>query len=338
MVIVFIDILGFSNLVKINEETAHDNLDIIYRIIKTALTDYKTLKDNSKNKDLYEVHSISTFKHLIKFSDSIIVATDEEDNSNKMELFFSQLSKFITKIFYSTSSGFIDIDTISDLKDIKGNYANYDKEKKKLVYHDQFPIMFRGGISFGRVGFFKEPCICNVEENWGFSVEGLPYVEAVKLESYGLKGPRLIFSEKNKKFFEKTNIPYQKIEKDEKNKKDTEDKYEIIWTFYACEVGNFSISHKLSNINSTIDKLLKPTINLYNYYENENSCNIHHYEKFIKLICKGLFIYAKKNKIPLDNIEEQLDLIFEKKKLKNKDFYRDTCWNSSLLKNICNVN
>lgn len=128
MVIVFIDILGFSNLVKINEETAQDNLDAIYRIIKTELTDYKTL--NSKNKDLYEAHSISTFKHLIKFSDSIIVATDEEDNSNKMELFFCQLSKFITKIFYDTSSGFGAIDKILDLKNIKGNYANYDKEKK----------------------------------------------------------------------------------------------------------------------------------------------------------------------------------------------------------------
>lgn len=304
MVIAFLDLLGFSWLVKNNIVTANDNLNTFNRIIQTKIIDNRThpVEEYSEENGLKEFArntAISSFDNMISISDSLVIGAADAD------LFVRQICNFITTTFFQSSESFKK--PFSDLKyvenrniyDIDANYQHYP--------HMAFPILFRGGISFGDDIIFHK-----VGQIWqgkyseeGLNVRGLPYVEAVKLEKSG-KGPRLFC---NKKFVDS-------LENERHIVMPVKDNiYEIIWTYYACEATGCRVGDKMHNVKDRIeDKLLLRAVNLYNYYyqhQDENRSpeeqEYKHYEEFILLICKGIVKYASDNNLNLSRVYDMLE-------------------------------
>jgi len=312
MVIAFLDLLGFSWLVKNNIVTANDNLNTFNRIIQTKIIDNRMhpVEEYSEENGLREFArnaAVSSFDNMISISDSLVIGATDAD------LFVKQISGFIATTFFQSSksfrSSFYDLGLVENrnIYDIDSNYQHYP--------HMAFPILFRGGISFGDDIIFHK-----VGQIWkgqygedGLNVRGLSYVEAVKLEKSG-KGPRLFC---NKKFVdslenEKHSVMLVK-----------DDIYEIIWTYYACEVTECRVGDKMHNVRDRIeDKLLIRAVNLYNYYyqhqdksRSQEEQEYRHYEEFIVLICKGIIKYASDNNLNLSRVynmlEEQMNRLLE---------------------------
>lgn len=311
MVIAFLDLLGFSWLVKNNIVTANDNLNTFNRIIQTKIMDNRMhpVEEYSEENGLREFArnaAVSSFDNMISISDSLVIGATDAD------LFVKQISGFIATTFFQSSESFrtpfSDLEFVENknIYDIDSNYQHYP--------HMAFPILFRGGISFGDDIVFHK-----VGQIWkgqygedGLNVRGLPYVEAVKLEKSD-KGPRLFC---NKKFVDSL-----------ENEKHVvlpvkDDIYEIIWTYYACETSECR-DDKMYNVRNRIeDKLLIRAVNLYNYFyqhQDENRCQekqeYKHYEEFILLICKGIIKYASHNNLDLSRVynmlEEQMNRIIK---------------------------
>lgn len=312
MVIAFLDLLGFSWLVKNNIVTANDNLNTFNRIIREKIIDNKTQpieKCSEENgfREFVRNAALSSFDNMISISDSLVIGATDAD------LFVKQISGFIATTFFQSSESFrtpfTDLEFVENknIYDVDSNYRYYP--------HMAFPILFRGGISFGNdIIFHKVGQICQGQYSEdGLNVRGMSYVEAVKLEKSG-KGPRLFC---NKKFVDSL-----------KNEKHTiipveDDIYEIIWTYYACEATGYRVGDKMHNVKDRIeDKLLIRAVNLYNYYyqhqdksRRREEQEYKHYEEFILLICKGIIKYASDNNLKLprvyDMIEEQMNRLIE---------------------------
>lgn len=79
MIVAFLDLLGFSNLLKNNTEAAVDNINSFNDMIKTKVIDNKchSIEDYRKNHpNAVEFHqfvektSVTAFEQMISFSDS----------------------------------------------------------------------------------------------------------------------------------------------------------------------------------------------------------------------------------------------------------------------------
>ena len=160
MVVAFLDLLGFSELLDLSTEVALDNMNLFNNIIKTKVIDNMTHpieeyeKENPDNKQFLKFvknSTVTSFEYLISFSDSLIIG------SRDLNLFINQLSNFVSMVYISSSEPFK-----KDFQDL----FNVDSDKNATAYngvirrHKAFPVLFRGGLSFGEeVHFFKENSI-----------------------------------------------------------------------------------------------------------------------------------------------------------------------------------
>ena len=311
--VVFLDLLGFSWILENNEETALHCLDSIQLILKTKYQDSITHPYDSysdKNVSDFALKSeISSFSHMINISDSLIIASSDHQN------FIPQLCNFLSTTYFeyvtkSFRQPFSDINTVENLK----IYKSYPKSDKH--YHPKaFPILFKGGLSFGEeINFFERLGFNEHNQCSTLSVSGRTYLKAVKLEKAG-KGPRI--------FCSKESIESLKGDCLNSVRKIDEQTYEIIWTYYAFETGSRS-SDKNTNIEEGLGKLLPPAINLYNYYASlydaskaDNEQELCHYRELIKLICRGACQYARTNEIDITSIINYLN-----NQIKNLKFFK----------------
>lgn len=77
MVVAFLDLLGFSSLTKRDSVAARDQLDMFHSIFRTRFLDEKAhpIKEYSDKHGLRqfaENHAVTSFNHLISFSDSLV--------------------------------------------------------------------------------------------------------------------------------------------------------------------------------------------------------------------------------------------------------------------------
>lgn len=291
MVVAFLDLLGFSHLINDDTEAAYYNLELFNHAIEVRIRDSVKLS-NSGDNDFFENQLLTSFKHMISISDSLIIG------STKADLFLRQLSCFVARLFIDYSNRFEQ--PFLNIKSVKREGFGHIDEN-----HNVFPILFRGGISFGDdVNFFPELYINDIDKKeiekykYGLNVRGRSYVEAVNLEGAG-KGPRLFC---NKKFIDM-------LSDDNKNAIRIVDKeknlYEIVWTYYACEVSKCS-SNKMNNVIERINQLLLPrVINLYRFYQNSICKN--HYVEFVKLSCRGIKKYALDNKLDMNSVDRLIN-------------------------------
>ena len=94
MIVAFLDLLGFSQLVKHDIETADDVLLEFNQIIKTKYIDNLTNPVDSYPEimtDFAKSTSITTFQHMISVSDSLVIGASEKNADD----FIKQLSKLV---------------------------------------------------------------------------------------------------------------------------------------------------------------------------------------------------------------------------------------------------
>ncbi len=285
MVVAFLDLLGFSNLLEVDEEVALDNLNSFNNVIRTRVTDalthplseyqQKYPADESFHR-FVEKSSVTSFEHMISFSDSLVIG------ASNVDLFINQLINFISTVYINYSEPFKL--PFADIKKVENHRVVTGLSNGELVYHKAFPLLFRGGISLGdSVGFFKEYHINNSQSSLtSLNVFGQTYLKSVKLEKAG-KGPRLFCDStivnviSNKKMIKKVNLD--------------KDIYEIVWTIEGCEATERS-SDKWYNVMKSInDKMLPAAVNLYNYYKSEEKLEPQ-YRELIYLVCYGIIKYA----------------------------------------------
>ena len=227
MIVAFLDLLGFSQLLDLSTEVALDNMNSFNNVIKTRVLDIAThpieeYKNNYPNDTHFlkfvEKSAVSSFEYLISFSDSLILGSQD------LPLFIEQLSNFVATLYINYSEPFRR--KFDDLFNVDSN-KNMSFENGSLRNHKAFPILFRGGLSNGSdVGFFKENCIQNGKFCYdGYNVFGKTYLNAVKLEHSG-KGPRL-FCDKSIVDNLKNRSMIRIVDRDDEI-------YEIVWTVEAC--------------------------------------------------------------------------------------------------------
>lgn len=304
MVVAFLDLLGFSQLLDLSTEVALDNINSFNNVIKTRVLDkathpieeYKECYPNDEHfLKFVEKSAVDSFEYLISFSDSLILG------SYDLDLFVEQLANLVATLYINYSEPFrqkfenvFDVDSNKVVSYEDGSFRN----------HKAFPILFRGGMSYGKdVSFFKENCIQGGKFCYdGYNVFGKTYLNAVKLEHKG-KGPRL--------FCDKTvaaNLVNRRlIRVVDKN----EEIYEIVWTIEACEATECS-SDKWHNVQNSIDeKMLPAAINFVRFYSSKSKfINVlPQYEELLTLVCRGIVRYAEIN---CNKSHEALQLINDK--------------------------
>lgn len=304
MIVAFLDLLGFSAIVRQNIETALDTMNAFNNVIKTKVIDEKThplsgYKEQDPNSiglhNFVEKSSVTSFEQMISFSDSLVLG------GSNIDLFIIQLSNFVASVFVQYSEPFRQ--NFTNIEDVESDFATAtgSGEYRK---HMAFPIMFRGGISVGDdVGFFNEYHIKDKElKRTSLNVLGLTYLNAVKLESFD-KGPRLfcdksvVVASANKKILKIV---------DEKN-----EIYEIVWTIECCEAMGCSSDHWRNVIEAISKKLLPASINLYAYYKDKSETVALQYKNLLDLVCIGIVKYARdmcgKEEMAIKHINIQLN-------------------------------
>ena len=322
MIIAFLDILGFTQLVEHNYQTALDNLYEFNRYIDTARNDSKLYPAESyKDPELQEFvnkHYVTSFENILTMSDSLVIATNNTTD------FIKQLSSMLCHLFMATTKNFSkpfdNIYNVDSSKNVQSYIVEENGEREyRFEYHKTFPLLFRGGITVEKdhklpdgtqvkgIAFFEQSQVIDGKNVTGWNVCGPEYVDAVKLENCG-KGPRLFCD----KFF------YDKIEENERKylRKVDENTYEILWTYECCTCGSQS-SEIQSNVYTGIHYFLEPSIRLYKYYKRYQNEDIKgnssieelfkHYKQLVILVCRGIYKYAVENGISHEKIKEQLE-------------------------------
>lgn len=194
MIVAFLDLLGFSWLVKNHPQIASDNLYKFNSILKTKFKDDKIHPIETYSEDMQEFvkrNAVTSFQHVISISDSLVIGAQDQNADD----FVIQLSSLVASAAMQTlepfRNSFDDIENVeSDIfvdADINGN----------ITRHKAFPVLFRGGVCIG-----DDTCFCpqfniyNEEMTYNsVNVLGQTYVNAYRLESTD-KGSR-IFCDNN---------------------------------------------------------------------------------------------------------------------------------------------
>lgn len=305
MIVAFLDLLGFSDLLQTDTEVALDNMNSFNDVIKTRfidnkchpLAEYKERCPNDTNfHNFVEKSSVTAFKQMISFSDSLVLGGTDCD------LFIMQLANFVATAYIEYSEPFRE--PFADISKVLTNKVADVSADGSIRYHKAFPLLFRGGISVGeRVCFFDEYHIKNGElQLSSLNVMGLTYLNAVKLESFG-KGPRLFC---DKSVVDVVNEKTRRILKEVDKEKGI---YEIVWTIEGCEATEHLSTHKWSNVMDRInDKMLPAAINLYQHYRENEDLEVQ-YRELLKLVCEGIVKYAADE---CNRAEDAIELIYQK--------------------------
>lgn len=194
-VVVYLDLLGFSNHIRESCADAVDLLGDNRTILDNKISDL-SLPIQSLSKELKGIFvntNITTFENFIPFSDSIFIMSRIEN----INLFVKQLSDYIYGVFNLNVNIYLANESNSDpsIGSIFVPKLNKDghvslEEKERHYY----PSFFRGGMARGNSGLTQTDGIVNYKKKSVDMLVGRAVVDAVKMEGL-VKGPRLLFSE-----------------------------------------------------------------------------------------------------------------------------------------------
>ncbi|RCW49795.1 hypothetical protein [Halanaerobium sp. ST460_2HS_T2] len=295
--ITFIDLLAFSNYVRDNPQEAINLFDNYNNILKVKITDEKINPISSYTNSLREIaetKSINSFEYFIPFSDSIFIS------SQKPNKFVKQLSSFLIDCFKFTSDEYINPENKNKPTEVRVKIPRLD-ENKKLNFEEElqnwFPVLFRGGISFGEAYPTKLISIFDSEPQIINNLVGKPVVKAVKLEQE-VKGP-LIVCDCN--FYDELNKNIKYFFKKIKNK----NLYKLLWPAF-----NYIKANNEDEIRK-FDELFYPAVSLWK--ANNHKSYSMHYFNFLKLVVESSLRF-------FDNIGE---LSFAKNYISKQIKYKD---------------
>jgi hypothetical protein len=268
-IVAYLDILGFKNYTLIDPAGAAQLLLNYHDIINTKLADMAQFPaENYPDPGLQNLAldgEVGSFETFLPFSDSVFVISGQPD------LLIRQISRFLIDSFLLTSNAFAHPKNPTNLTTVTVTELSLQGVTGR---HDEhwFPLLFRGGISFGVVLLPKVTAIvqgCKIPIT---NLAGCAVVNAVSLEKAG-KGPRLfcredfynLLSAQSHNFMGEINDHY----------------YELLWpAFVYHETGQPHIE-----INHFTDLFL-PAANLWLASRQQPEVEPH-YREFLKLIVRS---------------------------------------------------
>lgn len=265
--IAFLDVLGFSHHVYEDlEETEKILHDINELIDVSATSKFNASKISDKNlyKELKN-YTLDSVDFVLPVSDCIFLG------SNELNQMIEQISVFLCRILEKTFHDF--------------EMNNYQKS---------FPVIMRGGISYGKVKKVKSSFHVNKAKGDFFNIIGTPVVEAVRLEEVHGSGPNLF-------------LTYDVMSQlSEELKKFVSEKYinnvgninHFLWPRYFFFKNNLKNDFS-SQFDFTCKKVLKPIIGLYFKYKNKK------YSEYYKnLACITIEAFSKIYLLTEENQQE----------------------------------
>lgn len=151
MIVAFLDLLGFSELVKTDTKVALDNMNSFNRVIETRFIDnkfhpmseYEEQCPNYTNfHNFVEKSSITAFEQMISISDSLILG------GTNCDLFIMQLANFVATVYIRYSEPFKK--PFTDISKVLTDKVADVLPCGSIRNHNAFPLLFRGGISVGK--------------------------------------------------------------------------------------------------------------------------------------------------------------------------------------------
>jgi hypothetical protein len=267
-VVAFLDILGFGNISKTDVDGAIDLITNYEAIVNNKIT------DQNIHPDLSTTHPkvcADSFETLLPFSDSIFITSSDPNT------FVEQVSHLVSQAFLINAEQYTNPENPDCIIESTILHVSVEKNKRSLVH--KYPLLFRGGISYGDVYNFNVNSILNKEINQIKNLTGKALVEAVELERSG-KGPRLFC---NKSFIKQLD---QQIINKYIGTIIPDELYEIYWTTSV-----FFDENDLDLCTQDFGKILIPAVNLWRAFGSQPHGN--HYFEFVKLIIKGNIQYYR---------------------------------------------
>lgn len=271
MVVAFLDLLGFSELLRKNQDAAVTNLVYFNQALNTKFHDYEKMKDMDTGKSLKEYiddSSIKSFKDVISVSDSLIITSNDSDE------FVKNISHLLSQLYIESNESYR---TPYNEENVDSKKSNSNDEYMKNV-----PLLFRGGVSIGTdVAIPNAVCIRDFIKNIGITISGRTYLDAVKLEKSG-KGPHLFCNKdfaqslKDKSCIRLYNVSFGI--------------YEIVWSYWGCETHGKHSEH-MENVDFALENMLVPALNLYVYYRSHNPDFLIYYKELVEIVCRGILKY-----------------------------------------------
>jgi hypothetical protein len=264
----YIDILGFKEIINKDINGAIQLINDYQEILKIKKIDESMFKEKYEKeekdmnlKSLFDKSIIDSFEYFIPFSDSAFIV------ANNAAKFVFQISNYLLGSFML--GGYIYDDRHSRDKD---DLMQLNNSKRKW-----YPLLFRGGVSFGECIPYKNYQITGFQLTQNYNLMGKAVAEAVQNESTD-KGPRLFCS---KQFYDVISAnECKQILCPLKNHKDI---YEILWPMPY-------IARKKIN---GYQNLLEIGLNLWLYF-NHMEYGIHYF-RLLELIIKSIMETYKNN-------------------------------------------
>jgi len=283
----FIDILGFSDIVRKDISGALELLTDFHEDINMRLTDmiihkhhYDEHEKDPVLKELFERIIIDTFEYFIPFSDSAFILANNADK------FVFQISNHLLGSFILR--GYIYDDHHSRDKD---NVLQVNNSERKW-----YPLLFKGGIAYGDCVPIKIKQIAGSKIVEIYNVLGTAVVEVVGLEK-SIKGPRLFCTAKF----------YNRISNDDSRRivvpSGIDNIYEVLWP----------MPHVMEKGINGYKQLLEIGINLWKHFNHEEFG--FYYFKFVELIIKSILETYRNDLDGMNHAKQTMKEVFDKKSI-----------------------
>ena len=246
--VVFLDLLGFRNLLRVDGVEATEDV----------LNNYNTILSSGGV-------SYQHFTNFLPMSDSIIVTSQNSD------ILISAVSEFLIHCFLFTAGAYINVKPGSD--PTKLTIPEISPTGSRLKQVTWAPTIFRGGCSWGDVQIMKQISIAQNNQSLTANALGIGLLNAIILEEKKVKGPRLL-ADKNIRgelsVATDSYIYYSEVEQC----------FEVLWPAFIFNAKNNS----MVEVNE-FQKLFNPAFELYKFYRDKPHGV--HYEELIRLIVRS---------------------------------------------------
>jgi hypothetical protein len=272
-VVAFLDLLGFSEVVNSDSLIAvrllQDYADAITIAVKDAAVDASNIPINPEASRLMELMTVTSFETLLPMSDSIFIVASDTSK------FVMQLSHFLLECFRFRLNAFAQPEHSNNPMEVttrtvvrRGEDSSVEKQMETW-----WPVLFRGGISFGECLPLQLPIITDAKLGSCRGLIGKAIVEAVKLEKLA-KGPRVLCSPKIQDNIQGAAAAY--IGPSLHGEKDC---VELYWPIALFE----DTASMTDAINNHLREWLQGVANLYMHFRENDRVRVH-YEAYLRLL------------------------------------------------------
>ena len=287
--VIYLDLLGFKWFLNKDHEAAVEIHRDFHHVLENRRLQPLSRMPEGPLKRLAEQHGRDSFEYFLPMSDSVFILSEDPDKVA------AQLSTFLSDTFLFGGSvyGMPDSCASCDVLQQRVSELNINKSgiaEVKDRWENCYPVLFRGGISYGEVKIVHTPSICDGREITFPNVIGPGIVQAVGLEQRRLPGPRILCDHEFVKQLGRPATNYLRKEGDV---------WELLWPgFEYCEGNDKKIeSYELS-------KIFSPALALWKRFSRENSEK--HYRAFLELIVRSHLAFSECASNPRD-VNEYLE-------------------------------